>query len=255
MRKGFFNLVVLSIVPIVISACSTKSKYTLFQGGKEQSKETKTEEYQSQPNFTYEYKIAPNDRLSVVVFRHPELSTKKIGSFENTREGVLVSKNGTIVLPLIGEVKVLGMTKDEVQALLTEKYKKYLRQPEIYVEILNQRVYVLGEVSNPGVVPIIDEKITLVEALAKAGDMNFYGRRNKILIIRGDLRHPQIIKVDLTNLDSIRKAPMFLMPNDIVYVPPNKMREVNVVINEMTPPLRLISDILNPFVQIKYLRQ
>ncbi len=246
------NLAIVTTVLLFSIGCGVKNNYTLFQETQKQEEKASTK---NNKNIVYKYKIAPNDRLSIIVFRHPELSTGKIDTYKNAKEGILVSKKGTIILPLIGEIRVQGLTKEEVRNLITEEYKKYLKHPEVYVEIVNQRVYVLGEVSKPGVVPIIDEKITLVEALAKAGDLNFYGKRNQILIIRGDLRNPDIIKVDLTKLENLKKTPIFLMPNDIVYVPPNKMREVNVVVNEIAPPLRLISDILRPFVQIKYLSQ
>ena len=244
MQKGHSPIFILFIFFSLFLGCSLKN-YTLFQGKSEQT-----------GKIVYEYKISPNDRISVTVFRHPELSTKRGSNFPDERgEGVLVSKDGTVVLPLIGKVKLHGLTVEEAQNLLTQKYKVYLKHPEVYVEIVNKRVYVIGEVKKPGVVPIYNRQITLIEALARAGDINLYGKRNEILIIRGDLNNPDIIKVDLTKLKNLRKTTMLLLPNDIVYVPPNRMRKFNIGINETTPLLELISNILNPFVQIKYLSQ
>ncbi len=256
-NKRIFILFLL--VGYFITGCATKDNYALFQEKKvEKKSETKETKQPIHKKIIYEYKIAPGDRVSVIVFGHEELSTGKLESatFYTTRQdGVLVSPKGTIVLPLIKEIKVAGLTKDEAKNLIEEKLSKYVKNPQVYVEILNQRVYVLGEVNKPGNVPLFDERMTLIEAIARAGDFNVYSLRNRVMIIRGDLTNPQVKYVDLTNLNNIKATDLFLQPNDIVYVPPNKMRKVNVKINELRPPLQLISEILQPFVQIKFLSQ
>ncbi len=243
-----------------VSSCSTK--YELFQQKEsvqttqKQEKKEAVQEVQRKPiRVVVEYKISPGDRVSVIVFRHPELSTRRLDSYFQQDPGILVSKKGYIVLPLIGEIKVSGLTEKEASEVLRRAYAKYIRNPNVYVEILNKRVYVIGEVNKPGPVQFFDDRITLIEAIARAGDFNVYAKRDRVLIIRGDLSNPSIIPVDLTNLNSIRTTDLFLQPDDIVYVPPNRMRKVNVVINEVSPPIRFISEILQPFVQIKFLSQ
>ncbi len=252
------SVIFVALYMIVLNSCS--SKYELFQ---QKPEETKKEEIQKQQlskqieepvKVIVEYKIAPGDRLSIVVFRHPELSTRKFGAFQQDL-GLLVSQKGTIILPLIGEVKVQGLTKYEAANMLKKEFSKYIKNPNVYVEILNQRVYVVGEVNRPGPVQFFDDRITLIEALARAGDFNIYAKRDKVMIIRGNLSNPTVITVDLTDINQVQAAGMILQPNDIVYVPPNKMRKVNVVIGQISPPIRLISEILQPFVQIKFLSQ
>jgi polysaccharide export outer membrane protein len=254
-NKKFLLLFFISVY--FVSGCATKDNYSLFQEKKpKQQKEQKVKK--PAKKIFYEYKIAPGDRVSVIVFGHEELSTGKLESniYSTTRQdGVLVSAKGTIVLPLIKEIKVAGLTKTQAKALIEEKLSKYVKNPEVYVEILNQRVYVLGEVNKPGNIPLFDERMTLIEAIARAGDFNIYSLRNRVMIIRGDLNNPEVKYIDLTDLNNIKASDLFLQPNDIVYVPPNKMRKVNVRINEIRPPLQLISEILQPFVQIKYLSQ
>ena len=241
----------------ILTSCS--SKYELFQTKEKETQiqQVKKEEF-SQKKYKkviVEYKISPGDRISVIVFRHPELSTRKLDTYFQQDPGILVSPEGTVVLPLIGEIKLQGLTKYEAAKLLEREYSKYIKNPNIYVEILNQRVYVIGEVNRPGPVQFLDDRITLIEALARAGDLNVYADRDNIMIIRGNLENPTIIKVDLTDINQLKATGLILQPNDIVYVPPNKMRKVNVVINEISPPIRLISEILQPFVQIKFLSQ
>ncbi len=250
------------IVSFLFTSCS--SKYELFQQKELTStgKETQRGEpirlkevEKTNVKVVVEYKITPGDRVSVIVFRHPELSTRRLDSYFQQDPGILVSKKGYIVLPLIGEVKIAGLTEKEASELLRREFAKYIKNPNVYVEILNKRVYVIGEVNRPGPVQFVDDRITLIEAIARAGDFNVYAKRDRIVIIRGNLSNPTVIPVDLTDMNKLKTTDLFLQPDDIVYVPPNKMKKVNVVINEVSPPIRFISEILQPFVQIKFLSQ
>ncbi|NPA52744.1 MAG: polysaccharide export protein [Aquificae bacterium] len=254
MKKLFVSI--LAIFSIMTFGCSTK--YELFQekSKDDSSKEEKQlkKQVEKPVKFVVEYKIVPGDRISIVVFRHPELSTRKFDAFQRDL-GLLVSPQGTVTLPLIGEVKIQGLTRVEAADLIEEKLSKYLKNPHVYIEILNQRVYVLGEVNKPGAVQFFDERISLVEALSRAGDFNIYAKRDRVMVIRGDLANPTIITVDFTDKDELQYARMILQPHDIVYVPPTNLRKSNVVVEQIAPPFRLLSNILQPFVQIKYLSQ
>ena len=137
--------------------------------------------------------------------------------------------------------------------MLQERYREFLKQPEVKIEILNQRIYVIGEVNKPGVVPLVEESISLIEAIAQAGDINIYGERRSIKIIRGDHRNPTISSVDLTKLASLQTNDLMLTPGNVVYVEPNNMRATNVNIGEYLPMLQLVNSILSPFTNIKYL--
>ena len=156
-------------------------------------------------------------------------------------------------MPLLGRVKISELTKEEASLMLQERYREFLKQPEVKIEILNQRIYVIGEVNKPGVVPLVEESISLIEAIAQAGDINIYGERRSIKIIRGDHRNPTISSVDLTKLASLQTNDLMLTPGNVVYVEPNNMRATNVNIGEYLPMLQLVNSILSPFTDIKYL--
>jgi polysaccharide export outer membrane protein len=156
-------------------------------------------------------------------------------------------------MPLLGRVKISELTKEEASLMLQERYREFLKQPEVKIEILNQRIYVIGEVNKPGVVPLVEESISLIEAIAQAGDINIYGERRSIKIIRGDHRNPTISSVDLTKLASLQTNDLMLTPGNVVYVEPNNMRATNVNIGEYLPMLQLVNSILSPFTNIKYL--
>jgi polysaccharide export outer membrane protein len=205
----------------------------------------------------YEYKIAPRDRLKIVVFNHPELSTVNVSSNDITKQasGIVVSPKGTINLPLIGEVKVSGFTQQQASEFLKNRFKKYLKKPYVSVEVLNKRIYIIGEVKVPGVVPLFSDSMSLIEALAQSGGMTEYAQRDKIMILRGDLHNPEIININLTNLESVKMSNLMLKPNDIVYVTPNKVRARNIGINAVMPGVDLIGRILSSFANIKYLSE
>lgn len=232
---------------LLLGGCTTKQDFILFQG------EPAAEQTELAPSAVVEYKIAPRDRLSIQVFNHPELSTRSANLDPKSEKGIVVSADGTVAMALVGRVRVEGMTKEEASAFLTREYAKFLKVPDVSVEILNQRVYVVGEVNKPGVVPLINESMTLIEAIAQAGDFNVYSQRSSVKVLRGDLRHPAVSTINMTRLASLSNADLMLHSGDVVYVEPNRMRAVNVNINEYLPALQLINNLITPFVNIKYL--
>lgn len=165
--------------------------------------------------------------------------------------GLLVTTKGTVQLPLIGSVKVAGLTENQASKFLIKKYKKYIRTPYVTIKIANQRIIVIGEVNKPGVIPIVNGTMSVIEAIARSDYFKPTASRSDIMIIRGDLRHPKIRKIDLTDGKSVIRASMLLQPNDILYVEAKTIHRYNYVFKETLPFFQAISTILNPFVLIK----
>ena len=196
-----------------------------------------------------EYKILPNDRLSINILKYPDISP--IG--QNSK-GVLVNNQGEIYLPLINKVKVTGLTESEVARLLEERYKKYLNDPTLYLEVINKRCYILGEVKNPGVINMDGNRLTIIEAIANAGDLSDNAIRDNIIVISHNVDNIVTIrKIDLTNFDTLYKSNMIIKPNDIIYVQPNGWKEYKVNANNLITPFANISAILAPFITVNYL--
>lgn len=234
--------IILVSVVLLLSGCATKEDFVLFK-----ENGTKVSPLYQQAA-QIEYKIAPRDKLSIQVYKHPELSTAN-------GAGLSVSADGTVSLPLIGRVKMSGLTKEEASHLLQEKYSNYLKEPQVNVDLLNQRIYVIGEVNRPGIVPLVNETMTLIEAIAQAGDFNVYGKRTSVKIMRSNNVNQTISTVDMTKLASLSSSDLMLHPGDVVYIEPNSMRATNVNINEYLPALQLINSLISPFVTIKYLTE
>lgn len=237
----------------LLGGCADTSDYVLLQSEK---KYTSNEPSVKQ---SYEYIILPQDRLKIAIYRNPELTSEAASGNNQLGQdmqdsGVLVDTKGSISLPLVNRIKVAGLTQTQAADLITKRYKKYLRIPTVYVEVLNKRVYVIGEVRRPGPVKLDREKITLLEALAFTGDLTDAAVRDNILILsRNSQNKPYIRSVDLTNFDHLSMSNMILGPNDIVYVQPDGWKEYKVASDNFTAPFRTIAEIASPFVQIKYL--
>jgi len=134
----------------------------------------------------------------------------------------IVDKNGEIEFPVVGTVKIAGLSSDEAKVLLKEKLKVYLVNPIVNIRLRNFTVTVLGEVNRPGVYPVNGEQITLFEAIGLAGDLTIKGKRENVMVTR-DFNGTKVhTRVDLTK-KSVMDSPVFyLTQNDVIFVEPNK---------------------------------
>ena len=200
----------------------------------------------------YDAKIMPKDLLSITVnTTDPEaaapfnLTMQTQLNVEYSRRSVttsptlqqyLVNNEGTIDFPVVGRLKVGGLTKNQTEDLIREKLVPYLKEtPIVTVRMANYKIAVLGEVARPGSFTVSNEKINVLEALAMAGDMTVYGVRNDVKLIREDAQgHRQIISLDLTDSNFILSPYYYLNQNDIIYVTPNKTKAKNSDIGSST---------------------
>ena len=266
-----FKIVSLIIFLFFFSGCSMR-EYTLFQDSNESGSISKISDEKYSQQMIMENKIAVNDIISVNVLNYnttsrsdmistmnptPSDSYKTssnvtLNDSENGRK-MLIDKSGIIRLPLVGEVKVAGLTESEASQYITKMYERYIKNPYVLVKITNQRVIVLGEVGLPGIVSFETGEINLIEVIARSGDFTDYAERTKIKIIRGDLRNPDIQTVDLTQLSMMRYSNLYLRSNDIVYIEPRAIKGVNMGLQQAGPPFQFITTLLMPYVTIKYL--
>jgi len=254
MSQKLFSMVTYIFTALLLfSGCGGKSSYVLLQS------DTPVKAEKNLAEEAHEYIILPQDRLKISLYRNPELTgesstgSPQLGQ-DMQQDGVLVDAQGYISLPLIGKVHVAGMSQSDMADFITQKYKRYLRIPTVYVEVLNKRVYVIGEVNHPGPVKLDREKLTILEALAFAGDLTDFAVRDNIIILSKNSQNKLYMrKVDLTDFDALMTQNMVLKPNDIVYVQPNGWKEFKVDSDNFTTPFETITKIASPFVTLKYL--
>jgi len=235
-----------------LSGCSSKSDYQLLQVDKKSTSFTKKISHRG-----IEYRILPQDRLDIVLYKNPDQSAvaslSELGQSVK-KNGILVNSVGYVTLPLIGKTKVSGLTQTEAADRISRRYKHYLNTPSVYLEVMNKRLFVLGEVKKPGIVKIDKEKMTLFEALAFAGDLTDAAVRDNIIILsQGSKGTMTIRRVDLTSFDRMHYRSLLLRPNDVVYVQPNGWKEFKVNATDVTSIFEVIGKVLSPFATIKYL--
>ena len=243
MKKTVITLGLASLM-LLLSGCNQgRSDYELLQ-----SKEVvKSESKQTLGNI--EYKIQPHDRLSVVIYQYPELTPTAMNE-----KGILIDSQGYISLPLIHRVKVAGYTQSEAARMIENKYTKYLTNPSLNLEVMNKRVYILGEVKKPGVVQLENETMSVIQAIASAGGLTDSAQRDEVYIVNHDgKKNMRMRKVDLTSFAALQSTNLIIKPNDIIYVQPNKWKSFRVASDDFTSPFETITKIAAPFVTIKYL--
>lgn len=188
---------------------------------------------------SYEIKIQADDLLTIIVsaddpesalpFNLSTISVPSANSIMTARgqemwQSYLVDAAGTIDFPVLGKLKVGGLSRSELMQLLGSKIATYIKNPIINIRLTNFKVSVQGEVTIPGTYSINSDRVTLVEALSMAKDLTIYGRRDNILVIRELNGVKSYNRVDITKADFINSPFYYLAQNDVVYVEPNKTR-------------------------------
>ena len=186
---------------------------------------------------SYEIKIQPDDLLMIIVSAEdPEIampfnlksvsmvtpSRQDLVRSQETMQLYLVDAVGAIEFPVLGKLKVSGLSRTEVLQMLQQKIGVYIKNPIINLRIMNFKVSVQGEVNLPGSYPIASERVTLIEALTMAKDLTIYGKRNNILVIREIDGVKSYNRVDITQANFINSPFYYLAQNDVIYVEPNR---------------------------------
>ncbi len=203
---------------------------------------------QQQIEKEYEMTIHKDDLLAIMVnskdpelalpFNMPmisyQLGTNGQSSGQQRVLGYLVDANGEIDFPILGKLKIAGMTRMQITNFIKTKLieEDLIKDPVITVQFLNFKVSVMGEVARPGSFTINSDRITLLEALSMAGDLTIYGKRDRVAVIRETDGKRTILFHDLRSAEIFNSPCYYLKQNDIVYVEPNKARAGQSNINQ-----------------------
>ncbi|WP_026897156.1 polysaccharide biosynthesis/export family protein [Daejeonella oryzae] len=183
-----------------------------------------------------EIKIQSNDLLKISVSSLSVESNSMFNTAAN-QSGYRVDNNGSINFPMVGTIKLDGMTLEQAQAKISTDLEKYVKNPIVNVDFLNFKITVIGEVNKPSSFTIADERVNLLEALGLAGDLTAYGKRENILIIRETAGERTMTRINLNNKDVVNSPYFYLKQNDIVYVEPDPAKALSVSRSNRTIPI------------------
>lgn len=244
MKKTALSLAFTALIVLVLAGCSSSKNVPYFQNV-DQVDLSKSEGL-------YDARIMPKDMLTITVSTtDPDAAspfnltisgtvsiTGNLSSSSNALQTYLVDNNGDINYPILGKVHVAGLTKNQCQDLLTENIKPFLAKTEtpiVTVKMSSFRVTVIGEVNKPCVIPVSTEKMSILEALAHAGDLSIYGKRDNVMLIRENSNGQKSIhRLNLNDAGLINSPYYYLQQNDVVYVEPNGVKAKNSAIGSST---------------------
>ncbi|PRX55283.1 polysaccharide biosynthesis/export family protein [Flagellimonas meridianipacifica] len=212
----------LCFVFLILSSCASRKDVVYFQDT------SGFETLVRDDAFTSRFKV--DDLVSIHISSlNPEASAPfnlyrgaSENGFQPEQVDYLVDQSGEIDFPVIGKLKIEGLTPGELRELLRERLFEYLKDPIINIRLSNFTITVLGAVNRPGTYPVNGEQVTILEALGLAGDMTIRGRRDNVLVIR-DFKGTKVYnRINLTTKNVVKSPVYYLTQNDVVYVEPNK---------------------------------
>lgn len=235
MPRSGKKLLFLSLLLMVLgSSCVRNKNFILLQT---QEATTDSTFYTLQRGSIY--KIQFNDVLKIDIKSFDAEATKLFNAFNNAIPmnamvqngdpyymfGYTVDDSGYVELPVIGKILVVNMTTDEAKQRVQAEVDKYFAGAYVSVNIGGIRFSVMGEVNRPGKYVVLQNRLTILEALANAGDLNAIANRKEVRIIRQYPTGSEVITLDLTQRDLMTSPYYLIRPNDLIYVQPLKVRE------------------------------
>lgn len=235
------NVICFILLVMTLASCNTSEKILYFQDIVVNRPEV--------IEATRDITLQPMDQISILVSsKDPELAAlfnltfaqyragngSSINNYGGEMSGYTIDELGEIDFPILGKLHVSGMTKSEVAAMVKKRLmdESLVNDPVVTVEFMNLYFSVLGEVSRAGKYSITKDQITILEAIAMAGDLTIYGKRDGIFVIREENGERVTHWVDIRSKDIFKSPVYFLKQNDVIYVQPNTVRAGQSTINE-----------------------
>jgi len=232
-RKCYFYPFLATFMLLLVS-CGSSKDISYFE-----NRETIN---QNAKGYLVDARIMPKDMLTITVSTTTPAAAQPFNLVTPTSQTelqtYLVDNEGKINFPIVGEVKVGGLTNTEAEQLIIKEINPYINpseKPVVTVRMSSFSISVLGEVNQPGTFMVSREKINVLEALSRAGDLTIYGLRKNVTLIREDSEGSKSFHtIDLTDANIVNSPYYYLQQNDILYVQPNKIKAQNSSIGATT---------------------
>jgi polysaccharide biosynthesis/export protein len=254
-------LILFGFILLGLSSCVSHAELINFRSGKEKTPTLAQLPKQEISNLA-DLKLQTNDVLGIIVSSpdpilsapynlvSPQLSVQT--SSTTAPNTFIINSDGNITLPSLGTFKALGLSIKELQAVVEKKAATLLENPSVNIRLLNFKVSVMGEVLQPGTFQVDNERITVLEALSRAGDLTPYSNRQHIIVIREHNGIREQGEMDLKDTKFFTSPYYYLQQNDIVYVEPTKVKrwQVQQNTNSFLQPISVGISLLTTLILI-----
>lgn len=213
------------VVFLFLASCASKKDVFYFQDIGKTSLQKSFKFLNIQAGDILDVQIKALNPESVDIFQRRNSNLINQPQIQNrVVDGYLVGEDGNINLPIIGNVGAVGKTTKSLSLQIQDALSPYIKSPSVNIRILNFRVSILGEVQNPGTYTVLEERISIPQALGLAGDLTINGDRNHVLVTRNKDGKKVTHIIDLTKSEFLHSDYYFLHQNDIIYVRPNNAK-------------------------------
>lgn len=230
--NGLIALLAISI----LASCSSPKRVTYFYTNEKADTSKEIVQVLPRPVVT----IAPDDIVAINISSEDAFTQKDpVGIFNEggvpynisatggngaSVKGYLVDAEGSIDFPVMGKIKIGGLTPSEAKKVISDKLVSYIKAPVVEVRLLNYKVNMMGEIGRVGPILAPNHKINILEAITSAGDIPLTGRKDRVLVIRENAGKLEFSRINLNSKTLFTSPYYYLQKNDIVYVEPNRLK-------------------------------
>ncbi len=241
----FFLLVSLAIAVLFVG-CTAQKKLVYLQGDPSLLKDTTS----------FQMKLYPGDIISVELYTinpdafpglgmlnsHPVTADNR-SAYE---KGFVMDRTGNVSLPYIGTINLAGLSIEDAHDTVVNRFRAFIDEPIITLKKLSFKVSIIGEVNRPGLYYIPNEQLTILEAIALAGDLTNYANRTDLKIFRKTPTGLIEIPVDFTSKTAFTGISKYIYPDDIVYVPPTRKK----AFTSISPATQVLTSLITTLVLV-----
>jgi polysaccharide biosynthesis/export protein len=217
------------IIFFILTSCANKKNIHYLQNLELKKDQAIVQNYEAvlQPDDVISISVSSTDGVGLQSFSPNSSSITSNVSGGNSKPGAtnyIIRKDGSIEFPVLGKVQISGLSTTKAIDMMKVKLEKYIKDPIVMIEWHNFKFSVLGEVTKPGQYFSKSERVTLLEALAMAGDLNIYGNRKNIILIREIDNKRSIFTIDLTNPNLLNDEVYYIKQNDQIIISTNNAK-------------------------------
>jgi len=231
---------------LIISSCQIQN---LFHS------DTEFTDNSSLSDNDYEYKLKPNDKITISIWEHDDLSVGSLFGIYNSNQvygkWLLLDNEGATIFPGLGSIYVGGLSIIEAVDLLSERYSRTLVKPKIILRVVNMKISVLGAVNKAATIVVDEESVSLTKIIGEVGGFDYYADKSRIKLIRKIANANVEYILDLTKMEDYELANILIHPDDVIVVPSKNSKRFDKESGRLIPFLSIISTLAVVYTVIK----